>query len=95
MVKDPRKKTSPSPIRALNQPELVQVEEDGDGRPVSVAHRRRALKIASVEDVWEIVDEWWRASPIARRYHAVVLEDGSSATLFRDLLGGLWYRQRV
>ena len=95
MVKAARKKTGISPIRALNQPVPVQGLEDSHPRPVSITLRRRMLKVASIGDVWEIVDEWWRASPIARRYHAVVLEDGSSATLFRDLLGGLWYRQRV
>ena len=47
-----------------------------------------------MEDAWEIVDEWWRASPIARRYYKVALEDGSAITLFRDLLSDRWYEQR-
>ena len=97
MVKNPRKKTSLSPIRTLNQPAFVQVQEDSHRRPVSVTIRRRMLKVASIEDVWEIVDEWWRTSPIAiaRRYYKVTVEDGSCITIFRDLLSGLWYQQRV
>jgi hypothetical protein len=47
-----------------------------------------------VTDVWEIVDEWWRDRPVARRYFSVVLEDGTHATLFRDLSDGGWYAQR-
>ena len=95
MVKTAGKKTSPGPIRALNLPGLVGVEEDDLQRPISIAPRGAKLRVASVEDVWEIVDEWWRTDPIARRYHMVLLEDGATMTVFRDLLSGLWYRQRV
>ena len=95
MVKNSRKKTGPSRIRPLNRPAVVRVEEEDDHRPSMIVSHGHRSTVLSIEDVWEIVDEWWRASPIARRYHAVVLEDGSSATLFRNLLGGLWYRQRV
>ena len=95
MVKATRKKAGPSSIRALNLPEPADVGEDERHRPVSVVSRRRGLRVASVEDVWEIVDEWWRSEPIARRYCKVVLEDGSSLTLFRDLLSGRWFQQRT
>ena len=98
MVKAARKKTGISPIRALNQPVPVpvpvQVQEDSHPRPVSVTLRSRMLEVASIGDVWEIVDEWWRTDPIARRYYKVVLEDGTGITIFRDLLSGLWYEQR-
>ena len=62
MVKNPRKKTSPSRIRPLNRPELVQVEEsDGQGPATIVTHGKGA-KVISIKDMWEVVDEWWRAS---------------------------------
>ena len=95
MVKTAGKKTGPGPVRALNLPTLVDVEEDEGQRPVSVALRGRRLEVTSIEDVWEIVDEWWRTTPVARRYYSVVLEDGSGLTVFRDLLSGLWHEQRV
>jgi hypothetical protein len=94
MVKSAGEKTSPGSIRALNLPGPAEVEEDGLQRPVSIALRRRRLKVSSIDDVWEIADEWWRSSPIARRYCKVVLEDGTGLTVFRDLLSGRWYRQR-
>ena len=94
MVKNPRKKTGPSRIRPLNRPEPVEVEEGDDHRPAAIISRGRRAGVASVEDVWDIVDEWWRANPIARRYYRVVLEDGPSITLFQDLMDGRWYEQR-
>jgi hypothetical protein len=94
MVKTAGKKTRPGSIRALNLPALLDAEEDGRRRPVSITLRRRTLAVASVEEVWEVLDEWWRASPVARRYYQVRLEDGTALTVFRDLLTGLWYRQR-
>ncbi len=94
MVKTARKKTRPGSIRALNLPALLDVDEDERRRPVSVTLRRRPLAVASVEDVWEVLDEWWRAGPVARRYYRVRLEDGTALTVFRDLPTGLWYRQR-
>ncbi len=95
MVKTAGKKTRPGSIRALNLPRLLDVEEDECRRPVSITLRRRRLAVASVEDVWEVLDEWWRASPIARRYFRVRLEGGTALTVFRDLLTGLWYQQRA
>ncbi|MDP6494835.1 MAG: hypothetical protein QGI09_05340 [Dehalococcoidia bacterium] len=59
-----------------------------------VSHGHEA-RVTSIEDVWEIVDEWWRASRIARRYYRVAVEGGATITVFRDLVGGVWYRQRA
>ena len=82
-------------IQALNMPTLLDVEEDGQQRPGSIAMRPGRIEVGSIQDTWEIVDEWWRANPIARRYFRVVLEDGRGMTVFRDLIGGLWYEQRA
>jgi protein ImuB len=94
MVKNSGKKAGPGPIRALNLPGLVEVEEDDAQSPVTVSVRRRRMAVASIEDVWEVLDEWWRARPISRRYYRLVLEEGPSITLFRDLVDGRWYEQR-
>jgi hypothetical protein len=59
-----------------------------------ITANHRALRVTRVTDVWEIVDEWWRDRPIARRYFSIVLEDGTCTTLFRDLSDGGWYAQR-
>ena len=96
MVANPRKKTSLSRIRPLNQPALVQVQE-GEGEremPSAVVLRDREVRVTSVLDMWEIEDEWWRDVPVARMYYRVALEDGKSITVFRNLVDGLWYQQR-
>ena len=94
MVKDSRKKAGPGPIRALNLPGLAGVEEDEGQRPVAVTLRRGRVMVTSIEDIWEISDEWWRVRPIARRYYRVALEEGPRVTIFRDLVDGRWYEQR-
>ena len=95
MVKTARKKARPDSIRALNLPELVDVEEDEHRRPVSLTFRSRRLKVVSIEDTWEVVDEWWRPNSVARRYYKVVLKDGSGLTIFRNLLRDQWYEQQA
>ena len=95
MVKTPRKKTGTGRIRPLNRPEPVQVEEDDDRRPSQVISDGHRAKVVSIVDVWEIVDEWWRPDPVARRYYRVAVEGGGTVTVFRDLADGAWYRQRA
>ena len=94
MVKSSRKAASPGPIRPLNLPAPIDVAKDEQGRPIALTLRGRRLEIASIEDIWEISDEWWRPAPIARRYYAVTTQDGGRVTLFRDLVSGGWYQQR-
>ena len=51
------------------------------------------VKVAYVIDMWEIDDEWWRMSPIKRRYWKVKLETGHDLTLFQDIQSGRWFQQ--
>ena len=95
MVKNSRKKTGPSPIRALNLPGLVNVEVDHRQRPISIILGGLTLKVAAIDDVWEIVDEWWRTRPISRRYYKVAVENGLAITIFQDLVSGFWHEQRA
>ena len=94
MVKNPRETSGPGPIRSLNLPAPSEVEEDEHRRPAYITLRGRRLRVTSIEDTWEIADEWWRAEPIARVYYRAVTEDGAGVTVFRDLVDGRWYRQR-
>ena len=94
MVKNTREAPGAGPIRPLNLPTPVAVEEDERHRPVSLTLRGRRLKVAAIEDAWEIADEWWRPKPVHRAYYAVIMEDGTKVTVFRDLVTGAWYVQR-
>ena len=93
MVEDTGATARPSSIRALNLPLLVEVDEDERCQPTRVALERRVRQVFSIDDVWEIIDEWWHPEPIGRRYYKLRLLDGPRITVFRDLVTGLWYRQ--
>ena len=95
MVKNSRTKKRTGQIRALNLPDRVEVEEDDEGAPVAVGLGPRRRNVVSIEDVWEVEDEWWRPRPISRRYFQALLEEGPVITLFWDKVDGLWYKQRA
>ena len=83
-------------LRPLNAPIPIEVEVDERGYPCVVRRRgwRRPRAVAQVQDRWRIDDEWWRARPISRLYHALLLEDGTLLTVYRNLLTDAWFEQR-
>jgi hypothetical protein len=93
MVKNTRKKKSFNPILPLNQPIPINVYESETLSPISITLNQHTLNVSSLEETWEIIDEWWKPNPIERRYHMVILENGSRITIFVDLITGLWFRQ--
>ena len=93
MVKNTRKKKSINPIFPLNQPIPINVYESETLSPISITLNQHTLNVSSLEETWEIIDEWWKPNPIERRYHRVILENGSRITVFLDLINGLWFKQ--
>lgn len=80
-------------LRALNQPRPIAVEaQDDRPRALAAGRARRRARVAQVQDVWRIDDEWWRA-PISRRYFRLVLDDGSQRIVYHDLVAGRWFEQ--
>jgi hypothetical protein len=45
-----------------------------------------------VQDCWRIDDEWWRKQ-VSRLYFSLLLEDGRTLTIYRDLVTGRWSQQ--
>ncbi len=78
-------------MRSPYEPEKIEVIEK-DGRPLSVWVRKRRVQVKEVLNMWRIDEEWWR-KPISRLYFLMELENNSRVTLFKDLVGGVWYRQ--
>ena len=111
MVQNSRTASGPGYLRPLNAPVPVRVKESPSQHPNSLVldgrtdgctdghtdgHAdRRTIEIASIADTWEIHDEWWRGQPIARLYYRVVTQEGRHLTIFRDLVDGQWYRQKI
>ena len=87
--------SDPAPrLRSLGRPRPVHVRTDDEGEPVFVRlPGRTARRVEAVRERWRIDDEWWR-TPISRAYRAVVLDDGRSVPLYRDLREDRWYAQR-
>ena len=79
-------------LRPLKSPSPVRVRIDDEGLPVELHQKGKKLRVLAVRERWRIDDEWWR-DPISREYYALVLEDGRSVILFRDLVAGGWYGQ--
>lgn len=96
MVSDPRAPLGAHDLRPLNAPLPIQVDADATGRPLAV--RRRGWPwprtVAKVQDRWRIDDEWWRAHPISRLYHTLLLDDGTLVTVYHDQIDGTWFEQR-
>jgi hypothetical protein len=108
VVQDSGKTLCLNTFKPLNLPEPVQVEESPSGAPVVIkmAHSNsvaqasspvtktaRGQTVRSVEDRWRIDDEWWRSDPVSRLYYSVRLASGQRLVLYKDLVGGRWYRQ--
>jgi hypothetical protein len=96
-------------FRSLNLPAPIEVVEGEMERPVSVtlppARSSRpaqagrtatpaSLKVTSINDLWQVDDEWWRERPISRRYYQITTQDDRRLTIFRDQLNAQWYWQR-
>lgn len=92
MVKDTGEALCPVTFKPVNQPEAEDVEEDAAGLPVALRAKRRQL-IRAIDDRWRLDDEWWRSEPISRMYYAVRLASGKKLVIYKDLVGGGWYRQ--
>lgn len=75
-------------LRAVNDPKPVTVECDAQHQPAAVG----GTAVESVLESWRIDDEWWR-QPIARCYHAVILDGGKRVVLFEDIVTGEWFAQ--
>ncbi len=103
------KGTTPGPVnqevqfRSLNLPVPIGVVEDGAERPVAISlpptrsgrfTQGRSFTVTSINDLWQVDDEWWREHPISRRYYQVTTQDERRLTIFRDQLNGSWHWQK-
>ncbi len=77
----------------LNAPRPIRVAVDEDGLPASVVRGGRRVAVAAIADTWRVDDEWWR-DEISRLYYQLSLADGTTITVFEDLIKGGWYAQR-
>ena len=53
-----------------------------------------AQKITTINDLWQVNDEWWREYPVSRRYYQITTQSDTRLTIFKDNLNGDWYCQK-
>ena len=73
---------------------LIQVETDGDGRPLRLRLDGSTHGEVGVCNRWRVDDDWWR-NLVARAYYKVVTRDGLLCTLYLDELRGTWHLERI
>ena len=105
MVTHPRAQNRTGRIRPLNRPRPLRVEAGEDAcpepgvsrsrssRPIAVYLASQRYAVESVLETWRIDDEWWRERAVSRVYHSLLLEDGQTVTVYRDLVSGRWWEQ--
>ncbi len=97
MVPDPGAPARARALRSLNTPRPIRVEtrpgQDGKPEPRVLVERRGRMSVERTVDSWLVEDEWWRDVPVVRRYHRVVLANGTQRTLYQDLVTGDWFAQ--
>jgi hypothetical protein len=69
------------------------VEADESGEPQAVVLGRERLAVVAVQNRWRIDDEWWRERSVSRLYFRMLVEDGRTVTVYRDLVSRTWQRQ--
>jgi len=79
--------------RQLNRPRPLRVEAGEDACPAAVWLSGRRYAVEAVLERWRIDDEWWRPRPVSRLYYSLLLEDGRTVTVYRDLVSGGWAKQ--
>lgn len=97
MVPHPRAALGARAVRPVERATPIRVQIDDAGQPVAVQRRGwpRACAVARVQDRWRIDDEWWRENPIARLYHALLLEDGALVVVYYDFTAEGWFEGGV
>ena len=84
----------PRTLRRLNGPRRVEVRASAAGVPTALRRNRTWLLVADVLDRYRTDDRWWTERPVERTYYELLLEDGRTATVFRDEIEGSWHEQR-
>jgi hypothetical protein len=72
----------------------LEVEEDVRHGPAAFHYEGRRAKVGETLKQWRVAQGWWRR-PVEREYFQVRTESGAVCDLYRNLLTGAWYLQRI
>ena len=72
----------------------IPVEADALGVPRRFEWLGQTHKVEIVANRWRVDEDWWRGR-IWREYFKLATDTGLLVVVFRDLVGGGWYLQRL
>ena len=72
----------------------LEVKENIHHRPISFLYKGRNEGVKEICEQWRVSQEWWR-SAVDREYFRVRTVRGIICEMYRDLLTGAWYLQRI
>jgi hypothetical protein len=74
--------------------QLISVVSDGDGTPRSFKWQGRTHPVTGIGKRWRVDTGWWRVR-VWREYFKLETGTGLLVIIYRDLLTGTWYLQRL
>ena len=72
----------------------ISTETDELGTPLCFTWQGQTHPVEGVTTRWRVDEEWWRGR-IWREYFRLYTTTGLLVVIFRDLLAGNWYLQRL
>ena len=80
--------------RLWSKGERLSVVADSSGAPKRIKWRRRHHTVQTVSRRWRVDLDWWHQR-IWRDYFEVVTNTGMLLTVYRDLISGQWYLEKL
>lgn len=72
----------------------ISVDTDALGVPRCFEWLGQTHRVEIVANRWRVDEDWWRKR-IWREYFKLATDSGLLVVVFRDLVGGGWYLQRL
>lgn len=79
--------------KLFNPPVAIDVKEGAQGEPAAIRYKRVTQRVTGIGRRWRVREGWWR-SEAAREYFELQTPR-FACMIYRDLLTGNWYLQRV
>lgn len=76
------------------QGQAVTVRCDPQFTPLNFTWQGQVHRVATVAKRWRVDQGWWRRR-VWREYFKLTTQSGLLVVLYRDLLNGEWYLQRL
>ena len=73
---------------------LIDVVEDGGGKPDHLIWQGRNHTVSLITRRWRVRSDWWR-DPVWRDYFKIITKSGLLLIIFHDLNSDKWFLQRL